>query len=238
MKTRSIMLLMLPLSMLAWSAGLPLLFSSLKPGQDLPKEFRIIIVPKLAQNKFSFVADDGKTVLRVDSEGSAGSLGLPLATPAGGTNVLLEWRWKINRMLDKADMRTKAGDDFAARVYVFFDVPMDSLSFVDRSKLRLARMIAGPDVPTAALCYVWDNTHRVGYTQWSPYTNRARMIVLQSGTSNVEKWMAESRDIAADFRDAFGFDAPAVTGVAVGNDTDNTGEHVTTWYGDVSLRKK
>ena len=238
MKTRSIMLLMLPLSMLAWGAGLPPLFSSLKPGQDLPKEFRIIIVPKLAQNKFSFVADDGKTVLRVDSEGSAGSLGLPLATPAGGTNVLLEWRWKINRMLDKADMRTKAGDDFAARVYVFFDVPMDSLSFVDRSKLRLARMIAGPDVPTAALCYVWDNTHRVGYTQWSPYTNRARMIVLQSGGTNIDQWISESRDIATDFRDAFGFDAPAVTGVAVGNDTDNTGEQVSTWYGDVSLRKK
>ena len=176
--------------------------------------------------------------MRVDSENSAGSLGLPLTTPAGAANVSLEWRWKVNRMLDKADMRAREGDDFAARVYVFFDVSMDSLSFADRTKLRLARMIAGPDVPTAALCYVWDNTHRIGHTQWSPYTNRARMIVLQSGTSNIEKWITESRDIAADFRDAFGFDAPAVTGVAVGNDTDNTGEHVTTWYGDVSLRKK
>ena len=238
MKTRPILFVLLPLSMLAWSVELPPLFSSLKPGQGLPKEFRIIIVPKIAQNKFSLVADEGKTVLRVDSENSAGSLGVPLTTPAGGTDVSLEWRWKVNRTLDKADMRAKEGDDFAARVYVFFDVPMESLSFVDRSKLRLARLIAGPDVPTAALCYVWDNTHRVGYTQWSPYTNRARMIVLQSGGVNVDKWISESRDIATDFRDAFGFDAPAVTGVAVGNDTDNTGERVSTWYGDVSLRKK
>ena len=238
MKIRLLLLWLLPLSMLAWSADVQPLFSSLLPGQALPKEFRIIILPKILQNKFSLVADDGKTVLRVESDNSAGSLGLPLTTSGGGANTLLEWRWKVSRVLDKADMSAKTGDDFAARVYVFFDVSMDSLSFADRTKLRLARMIAGPDVPTAALCYVWDNTHRIGHTQWSPYTNRARMIVLQSGTSNLEKWLTESRDIAADFRDAFGFDAPAVTGVAVGNDTDNTGEHVTTWYGDVSLRKK
>ena len=64
------------------------------------------------------------------------------------------------------------------------------------------------------------------------------MIVLQSGSGNIGKWMSESRDVAADFRDAFGFDAPAVTGIALGNDTDNTGERLTTLYGDVSFQKK
>jgi hypothetical protein len=28
-----------------------------------------------------------------------------------------------------------------------------------------------------------------------------------------------------------------VTSVAVGNDTDNTDERVTTWFGDISFRK-
>ena len=64
------------------------------------------------------------------------------------------------------------------------------------------------------------------------------MIVLQSGAANANRWMSESRDINADFREAFGFDAPAVTGVAVGNDTDNTGERMTTRYGDVALKTK
>lgn len=216
-------------------AAAPAIFSSLTPGQALPKEFRVISVPKIAANQFSLVSDEGRTVLRVDSNKSAGSLGLPLTTSATST-AQLEWRWKISRVIESADMNTKAGDDFAARVYVFFDVPMDALSFADRTKLRLARMMAGPDVPTAALCYVWDNNHRVGRAQWSPYSNRARVIVLQSGAAQVGSWIAQSRDIAADFREAFGFDAPAVTGVAVGNDTDNTGERVTTWYGDVTLK--
>ena len=238
MKIRVMALGLLPLTMLAWSADAPPLFSALMPGQVLPKEFRLITLPKIAANKFTLVADEGKTVLRVDSDNSGGSLGLPLTTATGDTGSLLEWRWKVSRVLDKADMRTKPGDDFAARFYVFFDVPMDALSFADRTKLRLARMVAGPEVPTAALCYVWDNKQAVGRTEWSPYSNRARMIVLQSGPANVGKWLAESRDIAADFREAFGFDAPAVTGVAVGNDTDNTAEKVSTWFGDVSLKHK
>ena len=237
MMRRSAFLAGLILSTLVWSSEPPS-FSSLTPGQALPKEFRIISLPKIAHNKFSLVADEGKTVLRVDSDNSAGSVGVPITAPPtrGGGGATLEWRWKVSRMLEKADMELKLGDDYAARVYVFFDVPLASLSFIDRSKIRFARMVAGADVPTAALCYVWDNKHRIGYTAWSPYTNRVRKIVLQSGPAYVGKWMNESRDVAADFREAFGFDAPAVTGVAVGNDADNTDDHVTTWFGDIGFR--
>jgi pyruvate/2-oxoacid:ferredoxin oxidoreductase beta subunit len=63
-----------------------------------------------------------------------------------------------------------------------------------------------------------------------------RKIVLQSGSAHAGQWMSEARDVAADFRETFGFDAPAVTGIAVGNDTDNTDESVTTWFGDISFR--
>ncbi len=227
------------LPLFALGAGAPPPFSSLTPGQDLPKEFRVIALPKIAHNKFSLVADEGRTVLRVESDNSAGSLGMPLTVPAGaaGNDATLQWRWKVDRMLEKADMDRKLGDDFAGRVYVFFDVPLESLSFMDRGKIRIARMVAGADVPAAALCYVWDNQHRIGHTAWSPYTNRVRKIVLQSGPSRLGQWMSESRDVAADFREAFGFAAPAVTGVAVGNDSDNTDDHVTTWFDDVSFRK-
>ena len=212
-------------------------FSSLSAGQALPTRFRIVTIPQIAVNRFSLIADDGKTVLRIDSNNSAGSVALPLVASPGTGNTMLAWRWKVSRVLEKADMDSKLGDDYSARLYVFFDVPMASLSFVDRSKIRLARMVAGADVPTAALCYVWDNKHRIGHTAWSPYTDRVRMIVLQNGPTHLNEWMLESRDVAADFREAFGFDAPAVTGVAVGNDTDNTDDKVTTWFGDVGFRK-
>ncbi len=217
------------------------LFSALKPGTSLPKPFNFIALPKIKHNAVSLVDDavdnQHATVLKIESDNSAGSIGIPLKATREVGNVTLQWQWKINRMLEKADMSAKTGDDFAARVYVFFDVPLESLSFLDRSKIRIARAIVGADVPTAALCYVWDNTHAVGHTQWSPYTNRVRKIVLQTGAANVNKWMKESRDVATDFKAAFGTDAPAVTGVAVGNDTDNTDETVTTWFGDIKFIK-
>lgn len=226
-------------STFVFSASTPPLFSSLTPGQTLPPEFRVITLPKLTPNKFALVADEGKTVLRVESANSAGSVGIPFAAHSrdGAGDSTLSWRWKVDRALEKSDLSIKSGDDFAARVYVFFDVPMASLPFFDRVMIRLARIMSGADVPTAALCYVWDNRQPAGHTAWSAYTGRVRMIVLQSGAAHVGQWKSESRDVASDFRAAFGMEAPTVTGVALGNDTDNTHDHVTTWFGDISIGK-
>ena len=213
------------------------IFSKLSPGQAMPKDFRMVAYPNVKPNQFALVLDEGKTVLKVDSSNSAGSMVMPVALLGAPTTTTLQWRWKVSRILDKADMDDKLADDHSARLYVFFDVPLESLSLADRTKVKLARSIAGVDMPTAALCYVWDNKHRVGYTAWSPFTRQLRKVVLQSGPDAIGQWRLESRDVAADFRQAFGFEAPAVTGVSVGNDTDNTDDRVTSWFGDISFKK-
>ncbi len=218
------------------NAGVPA-FSALKPGQALPPALRFVAIPRIKRNSVALVADQGITVLKVDSNNSAGSIALPFNIDPVKT-PMLSWRWKVSRVIDKADMEDKAGDDFAARVYVFFDVPLESLSFTERNKIRLARLVAGPDVPTAALVYVWDNKHRIGYAHASPYTKSVQKFVLQSGPEHVGAWMSETRDVAADFRLAFGREPPRVTGVAIGNDTDQTGEQVTTWFGDFHFAPK
>jgi hypothetical protein len=194
-------------------------------------------LPPAKHNATSFVDDGGTTVLKVVSNNSAGSFGIPLKASREANNTKLEWRRIVNRVLDKADMDHKTADDFTARVHVLFDVPLESLAFVERYKIRLPHAVANSDVPTAALCYVWDNKLRIGHCAWSPYTSRAQRVVLQSGNGNVNKWVSESRDVATDFKNAFGSDAPAVTGMAVGNDTDNTDEAVTTWFGDIKFVK-
>ena len=212
-----------------------LLFSSLKPGDAIASPFRLITLPKIDPNRFELVEDEGKTVLRVTSAASAATVGIPLTSPAA-PRVQLEWRWKVSNALINANMDEKSGDDFAARLYVFFDAPLSSLSFFDRTKIRLARLLWGADVPTAVICYVWDNQHPVGYSRFSPFTSRVHEIVMRSGTADINAWVTESRDVAADFKTAFGVEAPAITGVAVGSDTDQTRESVRTWFGDVVLK--
>ena len=62
------------------------------------------------------------------------------------------------------------------------------------------------------------------------------MIVVESGTSRVGEWVSERRNVAADFRAAFGEAAPPITAVILAADTDNTGERTVSYFGDISLR--
>ena len=112
---------------------------------------------------------------------------------------------------------------------------LDRLSLVDRTKLRVARWWYGDQVPAAALCYVWANQEQVGTTTGNAYTSRVVAVVLRNAQSAVGDWVDEKRNLAADFRAAFGDVTPTVTGIAIAADTDQTGESVTAWFGDIRL---
>jgi hypothetical protein len=212
-------------------------FSTAAPGSDIPEGWEKAELPYGNKSEFRIVEDDGKRVLQVRAEGSFGSLASRLSGDAQQT-PLLQWRWKVDRVVEKAEIDTKSGEDFAARVYVAFDIPEDELSKGDRAKLKIARAVQG-FVPAAAICYVWDNKHPVGTSMWSPYFGTVRTIVVESGSERAGQWVAEKRDIEADFLAAFGDKwkgkIPAITGVVVGNDTDQTGETVTASFGDIQL---
>jgi hypothetical protein len=217
---------------LAADPSAPRAFSNSAPGA-LPAPWRLLVAPRAHAPEAGLVDDAGVTVLRVHSADAAGTAAQPLAVDPSRSPVLA-WRWKIDRVVEAADLATKAGDDFAARVYVFFDVPSAQLPLGARVKLVLARLLYGEALPAAALCYVWDNRHPAGTSAWSAYTDRVRVIVLESGSARAGEWVGERRDVAADYRAAFGADAPLheVSGVAAGNDTDQTGESATAWFGD------
>lgn len=213
-------------------------FSTATPGLVLPAGWEPLTVANLKPNLNDLVEEGGQVVLRVRSAHSASSLAFRMdADPA--KSPMLAWRWKIDRVVAGADLSKAQGDDFAARVYVSFDVPIETLSLLDRAKFRVARLVYGAKLPTAALCYVWDNRNPPGTTAWNAYSRRLRMVVVRSGAERVGHWVAETRDVEADFRAAFGSEwpgpVPRVTGVALGADTDQTGETVTAWFGDVGL---
>jgi hypothetical protein len=95
-----------------------------------------------------------------------------------------------------------------------------------------------PVLPAATLCYVWDAKAPAGSVVPSSYTKLMRLIVVESSASRVNQWLVVERDVAADFRAAFGDGAPAVLAVAIATDTDNTGETATAFYGDISFYKQ
>lgn len=70
------------------------------------------------------------------------------------------------------------------------------------------------------------------------HTELVRIVVVESGSSRVNRWLAVERDVAADFKAAFGEEAPRVTAIAIATDTDNTSESVVAHYGDISFNKQ
>lgn len=224
------------------SAALPVTpFSSGIAGAQLPGAWRALTLPGVKPAELSLVDDAGTTVLRVRSVAAAGSASHPIEAEHA-TGTVLSWRWKVDRVIDKADLQAKSGDDFAARVYVFFDVPSEDLPLGARVKYLVARLLYGEALPTTAICYVWDNRHPVGTSAANPYTERVRTVVLESGSKLAGSWKAEARDVASDFRAAFAFPperpVPRVSGIAAGNDTDQTGESATAWFGDFRLEPR
>ena len=199
------------------------------PAGEWSAPWRLAGIPKLKPSERSLVEQDGQLVLRIAADAAAGGLLHPLDLP-GDQPWQLSWRWRTEHKLDKARFATRAGDDYAARVYVLLDYPLDSLSFLTRQKLRLARAFFDPDLPAATLSYVWDNRAAPGSHARSAYSETVEMRVLRGPQATLGQWLTENRDLRADAIAAFGSAPRRVLGVVFAADSDNTGESVTSYF--------
>lgn len=174
---------------------------------------------------------DGVGAVEARANKSMALFGRPLEIDLQKTPVLC-WQWRIDAPIASADMMKKSGDDYAARVYLNFDVPADQLDFGTRTKLALGRTLYGDHLPAAAINYIWDNRHPVGTLQDNVYTDRARMLVLRSGAADAGRWVHERRHVLKDFQRAFGDLQGQLKSIALASDTDNTGEEAHAGFAD------
>ena len=218
---------------------LPLLAEPVWVGRFLPDAGGAMPAPwqverlddKVPPTRYRLREWDGVRAVEAHAVNSMALLARPLQVDFARTPMLC-WRWRIDGPLKSADMMQKSGDDYAARVYLSFDVPAETLSLGTRMALGLARALRGGQVPDAALNYIWDNRHPVGTWQPNAYTDRARMLVLRTGGTEAGRWVDERRDVAADFQRAFGHAPARLTGMALASDTDNTGEEARAGFAD------
>ena len=177
---------------------------------------------------------DGVAAVEAFANKSMTLLARPVTADLAKTPVLC-WSWRVDAPLKNANMKTKAGDDYAARVYVAFSIPPEKMSFVTRAKLKLGRAIFGSQVPDGALNYVWDNRYPVGTSMANAYTDLTRMIVVNSGAAKAGQWVSVRRDLSADIQKYFPDQAAKPALLAVASDTDNTGEKAHAYFADFRL---
>ena len=212
-------------------------FSRAQAGGPYPDSWKLLTFHKIDEHtEYSLVDDEGTVVVKAVSRGSSSGLTREV-TIDPKQYPIVEWRWKIENVLQKGDVTTKQGDDYPARLYITFAYDESKIDFLDQAQYELARALHGKYPPTGAITYIWESRSPIGTMVPNPYTDRAKMIVIESGEAKVGQWVAESRNLYEDYQKAFGDDPPPVSGVAVMTDTDNTGESAVAYYGDIVFRK-
>ncbi len=228
-------------------------------GAQPPAAWHFSSLPDKTPTRFEVTRENGQRVLKIEADHAYGNLVQRLQLPLTDTTTL-GWRWRVVRFPANADIRNHSGDDSAVRVCLYFDDPAVHLSLGERAERALLKKATGEELPSEGLCYVWDNRLAKGTVLDNTFTKRIRMIVLESAAGSTSPaslassastdavassgtagaWMAEQRNIATDYRRAFGLPAgaplPVLTGIAVSGDSDNTRSQSLAYLSDLSLR--
>ena len=156
------------------------------------------------ETRYAPAREDGEVFVRAHARGSASGRYRELDLPTERW-PRLAWSWSVDAPVPVTDVRSREGDDFAARVYVVFS---GGWAFWR----------------TTTLVYVWA-TADAPETVWpNPFTDQAAMFAATRGPAPAERrWVDVERDLVADYERAFGRSPPPIAAVAIMTDTDQTG---------------
>lgn len=172
---------------------------------------------------YSIVKEGDETVLQATSEDAASGLAKEQVIDLFKT-PFLNWSWKISQPLNGLDETNKAGDDYAARLYV-----------VKSGGWKIWN--------TIALNYVW-SSNQAKYSQWDNAFagDNARMFALKGKDDKAHVWVSEKRNVYEDLIQLFGDKGSDkkneeayryLDAVAIMTDTDNSHLKTEAFYSDI-----
>lgn len=213
-------------------------FSAATPGGPWPGGWKPLTFPKIPQHtNYSLVKDGKRIVVKAASQASSSGLTREISIDPKEYPII-QWKWKIANVLKAGDVAKKEGDDYPARIYVTFQYDSQKVGLFGKAKYEAAKLIYGQYPPLGAINYIWESRAPVGTTVPNPYTDQVHMIVVESGSTDLNTWITEERNVYEDYKRAFGEEPPMISGVAIMTDTDNTGESAEAYYGDIVFKKQ
>lgn len=164
-----------------------------------------------------FLRDGARPYLRLSCPSSSWAFYRKVDVRLARTPLLC-WSWKADVLPTGGDGRYRATDDEAGQVYVLF--PGRGLLGSLRERI---------------LEYTWETVPPRG-TLYTPQRNAdTRVFVLRSSADGLGAWKNESRDVAADFRRAFGENPPDPVGISFQIDSDDTHSLARSCFADLAF---
>lgn len=212
-------------------------FSQAQPGEPLPSEWEPLTFEKIpTHTEYELVRNGEQVAVKATSQGSSSGLTREI-TIDPKEYPIVQWKWKIENILQNGDVTQKSGDDYPARLYITFEYDSNRVGFLEKAKYEAAKLLYGHYPPISAITYIWESKSPTGIIVPNPFTDRVKMFVIESGESRLHEWITEERNVYEDYKKAFGEEPPKISGVAIMTDTDNTRESAIAYYGDITFKK-
>ncbi|MGB3212508.1 MAG: DUF3047 domain-containing protein [Desulforhopalus sp.] len=201
-------------------------------------DWRPLKFPKInILSEYTIVQDGANNMLQAVANNSASGI-LYTKTFDIRQCPVVSWRWKVRNVYLQGDAQSKQGDDYPLRIYVLFKYNPDRAGFAKRIQYSIVKSIQGEFPPDSSLSYIWANREQSGKVIANAYTNRAMMIVLQTGSARINTWVDEKVNALADYRLAFGREPPKEAMLAVMSDADDTGESAAAWLDFIEVGRE
>lgn len=191
-----------------------------------------VIFDGKAPNHFVSHASGGVTVMSNQSVSLARQ---PLSVDLEKTPYLA-WRWRVESQVPPTDLSTKGEDDRSLALYVAFPFVPEEATLMERMKRAVVETAAGEEAPGRVLTYVWGGDGERFDRVQSPYLGASGIItILRPAHSDEGVWFDEIIDVADDYRQTFGSDAPDPISIAIGADSDDTSSEAKGVIADLSF---
>lgn len=126
---------------------------------------------------------------------------------------VLAWNWKVSELPAGGDFRKTFADDQAAQVLV---------AFADHR----------------VLSYIWDSSAPQGTWQSASSIPLLHIfaLVCRSGPAELNRWVPETHNLAADYQKAYDRAPARVKGIRLQINSQHTGTSAESYFGDISFR--
>ena len=205
-----------------------------RPATSGADDWHDVALPGKESTRYSRVLKDGRHAVEAHSEQSASMWRQHVNRPAQTVREV-SFSWWVQDLVADGNVAVTSREDAPARVLFAFQGDTTRLPARTRALFDLAEAITGERPPYATLMYVWDATAPVGTVIVNPRSDRIRKIVVDSGPQQLRRWREHRRDLAADFKLAFGEVHGPLAAVAFMTDSDNTSSSARSWYGPIEL---
>ena len=155
------------------------------------------------------VEDEGRRALYMKSANDSSTINKEIKGKVRLKDTpMLEWQWKSSVLPKGGNSCKKATDDQAGQIFLVWP------RFPEAVRSRI-------------IGYVWDTTQPVGTICKSEKTGTVTYVVVRSGSGDLNKWVAETRNVVEDFKKIYGEapEDPAILSLSIdSNDTGTTSE--------------